>query len=68
KVLNAIDEYYQKNDKYPTKPTFYENSQNCDLALEYVNNKMVSLYCGVGAARNYHIVFTDSGNVEISYK
>ena len=66
KVLNAIDEYYQENKEYPTKPNFYENSSNCDLALEYVNNEMVSLYCGVGGSYCYHIKFAEDGNVIIS--
>lgn len=66
KVLNAIDEYYQINNGYPTEPNFYNNSSNCELPLEYVNIEMVSLYCGVGGSHSYHIEFTDNGNVEVS--
>ena len=66
KVINSIDAYYQENNKYPTTPAFYYNESNCELNLEHVNSEMVSFYCGQAGRNNYHVKFTENGNVDIS--
>lgn len=68
KTLNAISEYYDKMNEYPTDDNFYLQPQAWSLPLESVTDKQVTLYSGIAGSHVYTIEFTGDGEVSVTRK